>query len=57
MLEHGLLNPLDKNGTLLLSYYICSHPGSVPVATIYSTEKTLPNNIKDILLEGQKRSK
>ena len=33
MLEHGLFEPLDKNGTLLLSYYICSHPGgSVPVA-------------------------
>ena len=50
--------PLDKNGTLLLSYYICSHPGgSVPVALqSVATEKTLPNNIKDILLEGQKRS-
>ena len=50
--------PIDKNGTLLLSYYICSHPGgSVPVALqSIATERTLPNNIKDILMEGQKRS-
>ena len=35
--------PLDKNGTLLLSYYICSHPGgSVPVALqSIATEKNI----------------
>jgi hypothetical protein len=51
--------PTDKEGTMLLSYYICSHPGgSVPVALqSIATEKTLPNNIKDILTEGKKRSK
>ncbi len=54
-----IFEPLDKNGSLLLSYYICSHPGgSVPVALqSIATENTLPDNIKDILIEGKKRSK
>ena len=54
-----IFEELDDKGLLQVSYYICSHPGgSVPVALqSIATENTLPYNIKDILIEGKKRSK
>ena len=53
-----IFKPLDEKGTIEVFYYICSHPGgSVPVALqSIATEKTLPDNIKDLLEEGAKRS-
>ena len=54
-----IFEELDDKGLLQVSYYICSHPGgSVPVALqSIATENTLPDNIKDLLVEGTKRSK
>ncbi|MEC8378789.1 MAG: hypothetical protein VXZ96_00625 [Myxococcota bacterium] len=40
-------------------YYICTHPGGSVPASLQSigTEKTLPNNVVDLIVEAQKRSK
>ena len=40
-------------------YYICTHPGGSVPASLQSigTEKTLPNNVVDLIVEAQRRSK
>ena len=52
-----IATPTD--GKTKLQYLICTHPGgSVPdVFQSVGTEKTLPNNLNDIILEGKRRSK
>ena len=47
----------DKNTEV--RYYICTHPGGSVPASLQSigTEKTLPNNVVDLIVEAQKRSK
>lgn len=48
----------DDAGKSKLQYLICTHPGgSVPdVLQSVGTEKTLPNNLSDMIREGKRRS-
>lgn len=52
-----VVTPVD--GKTKIQYLICTHPGgSVPdVFQSVGTEKTLPNNLSDIIKEGKKRTK
>ncbi len=50
---------VSKDAALLVRYYICTNPGgSVPRSfQQIGTARTLPNNIRDLIVEGKKRAK
>ena len=49
----------EENGDTLVEYLICTHPGgSVPKQLrSVGTKKTLPTNVRDMILEGKRREK
>ena len=48
---------VGEDDAVIVRYYICTHPGgSVPQQfQAIGTARTLPNNLRDLILEGQKR--
>jgi hypothetical protein len=50
---------ISKDAGLLVRYYICTNPGgSVPRSfQQIGTARTLPNNIRDLIIEGKNRGK
>jgi hypothetical protein len=50
---------IEKDSSTEVRYYICTHPGGSVPASLQSigTEKTLPNNVYDLIVESEKRNK
>ena len=48
----------SRGGGTDVSYYICAHPGGLvpPGLQAMGTRKTLPDNLRDLVVEGRRRS-